>query len=645
MKWRPSLKVMTKKNSKKPQKTEKVFPAKALLFAVLGVLIGLGAAGFALGYYVSGLPEEIFVRRTTVEGFEGQDFEVPFTAFEDLDVAVKTWAEARLLEALELRSERGNVPVTLSALGVSVAWDSVEEELKNYMTSASLFEKTSTYLFGQNVELPVLVDPETLDQTLAQTKIEQGNKNAIFIWENNAVAIQPGQLGYGIEREELLAFLNGSLKASSLPDSLELTLRTSEPEFTEAELTSLLPVAEKLVSRSVTLQDEFGNTWDFALSEHIALVVPAKNEPMASNEWKPWTLDETGFITYLETTLVPEVEEDPSGVVITENADGTYSFEGSARFGKEMIKDRLHADVITALADLNTIDVTEIPLTIPVTTVEPAITVPDSLKAKGVTDLVGLGYSDFGGSPTNRVHNIETGIAQFDGVLIEQGAEFSFMGHMTPVDAEHGFRTELVIKGDETIPEYGGGLCQISSTMFRAALYSGLPITARRNHSYAVSYYARPFGYGLDATVYDPAPDFKFVNDTAGAWLVQAYTEGNSAYYVFYGTNDGRTVSMEGPYSYNYNTVPAQTTFTDKLAPGERELKEYSHTGFTTDWYRTVTYTNTTETVDEDGQPVYLSPYAATVSGVRENIHSVYEARPAKYWEGQAGESEEISEE
>ena len=85
-----------------------------------------------------------------------------------------------------------------------------------------------------------------------------------------------------------------------------------------------------------------------------------------------------------------------------------------------------------------------------------------------------------------------------------------------PFTIEAGYLPELVIKGDEIKPEIAGGLCQVGTTMFRAAMNSGLKITERQNHSLVVSYYndlsnGNP---GTDATIYDPHPDFRFLNDT-----------------------------------------------------------------------------------------------------------------------------------
>jgi vancomycin resistance protein YoaR len=79
---------------------------------------------------------------------------------------------------------------------------------------------------------------------------------------------------------------------------------------------------------------------------------------------------------------------------------------------------------------------------------------------------------------------------------------------------------ELVIKKEGTVPEFGGGLCQVSSTAFRAAMNGGLPITQRRNHAYAVQYYAPQ---GTDATIYPGVVDLKFINDTPGDILIWAF--------------------------------------------------------------------------------------------------------------------------
>lgn len=171
----------------------------------------------------------------------------------------------------------------------------------------------------------------------------------------------------------------------------------------------------------------------------------------------------------------------------------------------------------------------------------------------GINQLIAKGVSSFKGSPKNRRHNIATGIEKFKGLLIPPGATFSFNDNLGPVTAEAGFLPELVIKGSlGTIPELGGGLCQVSTTTFRAAMDAGLPITDRRNHAYAVQYYSPQ---GTDATIYPGSADLKFINDTPGAILIWPYEkDSNTLVFDFYGTNDGRQVTLEKPVVYDRQT-------------------------------------------------------------------------------------------
>jgi vancomycin resistance protein YoaR len=109
---------------------------------------------------------------------------------------------------------------------------------------------------------------------------------------------------------------------------------------------------------------------------------------------------------------------------------------------------------------------------------------------------------------------------------------------------------ELVIKNNKTEPEFGGGICQVSTTVFRAALQSGLKITERKNHAYAVQYY-KP--YGLDATIYIPKPDLQFKNNTPGAILLVPQIDGMRLTFSMFGTSDGRTTVIDGPHILESN--------------------------------------------------------------------------------------------
>ena len=170
------------------------------------------------------------------------------------------------------------------------------------------------------------------------------------------------------------------------------------------------------------------------------------------------------------------------------------------------------------------------------------------IKELEIETLVGRGESDFTGSPKNRRHNIAVGASKFNGVVIGKGEEFSFLKTLGPVDKSTGYLPELVIKVDKTIPEYVGGMCQVSTTCFRAEVNAGLRTTERQNHAYPVQYYSPQ---GTDATVYIPHPDLKFVNDTPGPILIQTRIASNTLTFEFFGKSDGRTVALEGPRTFD----------------------------------------------------------------------------------------------
>jgi vancomycin resistance protein YoaR len=228
----------------------------------------------------------------------------------------------------------------------------------------------------------------------------------------------------------------------------------------------------------------------------------------------------------------------------------------------------------------------------------------DDPQRLGITDLLGVGISNYRNSPPNRIKNIQHGVALVNGTIVQPGETFSLIKTLGPIDGEHQWLSELTIKGDHTEPDFGGGLCQIGTTTFRAALASGLPILERQNHSYSVSYYAPA---GTDATIYDPQPDMRFKNDTLGPILINAYIKGTGVYFEFWGKKDGRSATYTGVKTVTQVTdlvprvsnvvqpPPPKLTETLSLPPGTKKCSELPHAG--EDAIFTYTVTSATGTV------------------------------------------------
>lgn len=247
--------------------------------------------------------------------------------------------------------------------------------------------------------------------------------------------------------------------------------------------------------------------------------------------------------------------------------------------------------------------------------IEPIIN-NDDVNDLGIVELLGTGESDFKGSPSNRIHNIGIGADTLHGVLIKPGEEFSLINTLGDIDGEHGYLQELVIKGDKTIPEYGGGLCQIGTTVFRATLASGLPITQRRNHSYRVSYYEPA---GTDATIYDPWPDYRFINDTGKYILIQTRIVGTKLYFDFWGTKDGRIAMTTQPEIYNIVVPPAKKIIkTTEIPVGTEKCTERAHNGADAKFNYSVQYANAPEPVETVFYSHYIPWQEVCLLGVTE---------------------------
>lgn len=159
------------------------------------------------------------------------------------------------------------------------------------------------------------------------------------------------------------------------------------------------------------------------------------------------------------------------------------------------------------------------------------------------TDLLGKAELSYAGGTEGRNKNIELGVQRINGKVVLPGQEFSFAKAIGVVTAEDGYSEEKIFLNGEVTKGLGGGLCQVSTTLFRSVLDAGLQVTERHNHSYTVSRY----DVGLDATYADPGPDFKFKNDSVYPVEIKGKTEGQKVVFELYGTRDGRVASTTEP--------------------------------------------------------------------------------------------------
>jgi len=214
----------------------------------------------------------------------------------------------------------------------------------------------------------------------------------------------------------------------------------------------------------------------------------------------------------------------------------------------------------------------------------------------GIRERVASGRSYFAGSSASRIRNIEVAAEQFEGVVIPPNGVFSFNNIVRDVSSANGFEDSLVIWGDRTAVGVGGGVCQVSTTVFRAAYEGGFPIVERYNHGYVVDWYGEP---GMDATIFTPTVDFKFRNDTGAYLLIDPVVDSVNGVitFNFYGTRPERTVTVSKPEITDVIKPEAPVyTVDESLTTGQTKQVEWQKDGMTVSVTRTIIENGTTRT-------------------------------------------------
>ncbi|MFA5134928.1 MAG: VanW family protein [Patescibacteria group bacterium] len=455
--------------------------------------------------------------------------------------------------------------------------DATIEQIAGIQAGWNEAEKVYYSVAGWAVPPVVDVDTDRLAETLRHelAKYEQPAVDAsLVIEEGDHISITPEQGGQAFDYEAIVQSAVANL-GSLANRTVTVQLEPDFPRITQSAAASAMNLVQQTLDAAPfvvayedyrwAITEEQVRIWlEFAYADSAVTVELDRDE--------------------LETFLGPIAAE-----IDIETREAKFAMENGkvlefqpSRNGRELL---IEDSIARINEKIRQVGIGDIDLMVEVT--EPVVTT-EHVNNFGIRELIGEGQSNFSGSPKNRRHNITVGAGALNGILIEPGKEFSLVGALGKIEASTGYLPELVIKGNKTVPEYGGGLCQIGTTAFRAALDAGFPITERTNHSYRVSYYEPA---GTDATIYDPKPDFKFINDTEHYVLFTTEIDGNDLTFRFYGTADGRAVEQTQPSIFNL-VRPGDTKLveTTDLAPGEKKCTERAHTGADAEFTRTITY-------------------------------------------------------
>ena len=266
------------------------------------------------------------------------------------------------------------------------------------------------------------------------------------------------------------------------------------------------------------------------------------------------------------TTLHDLYEKDP--------VNATFQFENNRATAFTKEENGLHVEGVQALLQADRlikqwlIQPVKNVVTVATSAVKPQVTLAQT-NSLGIEELIGQGQSNYTHSIPQRIHNLLLGTAKFNGVIVPKGATFSFDDTVGDISSSTGYQPAWIIKDGKTVLGDGGGICQVSTTMFRAIMNAGLPLVEWHAHAYRVGYYENDAKPGLDATVFGPTVDLKFLNDTPASILIQtsADEENHLLYFKLYGKKDGRVAEVSTPIISEVSAAPEPLYQDDPTLP------------------------------------------------------------------------------
>jgi len=456
--------------------------------------------------------------------------------------------------------------------------------------SGSLFQNINDQLNAAQVG--VIVPPVILfDQRVASSylhnlalSIDKPMQEATLVINGLEVASQPGQDGRKLDPDATLVFLNAQMQAFR-DGEVPLVIIEQAPQVIDA--TTQAEAARRLLSGPLVVSVPDAHSGDPGPWQ----IQPADLAPMlrvgrlGSGPGSQYVvqLDRAMLQAYLEP-IAKQVDRPEANARFTFN-DQTGQLEPikASTVGLKMDMDGSLEDIEKAAATGQQAVFLRVKVT------QPQVADTATGSELGITQLITSQTSYFYGSSAARLKNIQMAAANFHGLLVAPGETFSMGQYVGDISLDSGYAEALIIYNGKTIKGVGGGVCQVSTTLFRTVFYAGFPVVERHPHAYRVFYYEQMAGgrnnpnlSGFDATVYFPLVDFKFTNDTPYWLLMETYFNpvSYSLTWKFYSTSDGRTV--DAVFSGPTNPVPAlppTITFNPDAAPGSVSHVDYAAEG------------------------------------------------------------------
>ena len=427
----------------------------------------------------------------------------------------------------------------------------------------------------------------------AQTDIPLVEPNISL--DSTTVNVITGQAGRTVDVQATLRNIEPFLLLQQ-SGNVPMVIKEQTPLSVNVEDTAQL--AETILSQAFTVNpaDDTAGQGPWTIEpEALASLLTIEQKSIEGNRTYALTLNRPALVAYI-SSIAPALQNDPVNARMMFN-DDTRQLEliANAVAGGSVDIEKSVDSILEKLQN------GEHQASLVMQMVEPAVKDTSTAAELGITELVAETTSYYYGSAAARIQNIRAAAANFHGVMVGPGEVFSMAEYLTDISLDNGYAEAPIIVGDQTVDGIGGGICQVSTTVFRNAFYGGFPIVERHPHAYRVGYYEQQSNgwvdnslAGLDATVYVPLVDFKFRNDTPYWLLMETYPTDTSLTWKFYSTSDGREVDWWTTGITDVVTPPDPIYREDPDLPsGTIKQVDWPVNGATVEVYRTVTVNGT----------------------------------------------------
>lgn len=461
--------------------------------------------------------------------------------------------KAKLTEKISVTINDKQNQILTSEIVESIDYDKTVDRAYNYSNSGNLLLdiQSKIKLVFKPINLPLEINynqkefSEILNIIAKPIETKPLSPSAKVL--NNQVVIEKGRNGTVADIDKAMGEVKQNL--SFLKDkNVQIVFIETNEALNDDQANEYRQVAQKFIGSKIELKHEF-DTFILSENELLSFIDPTGNPidnkiiTKISDISRKINRNPQNSVFIVENGKVLEFTPSKDGVTVNESALTNN------------IKDSIN-QIINNGSKTISFEVAVIK--------NPAKIKNEDVNNLGINTLLGRGVSYYKGSIPNRVYNIELAQSKFKGILVAPNEVFSFNNVIGDISALTGYKSAYVIKDGKTVLGDGGGVCQVSTTLFRAILNAGLPIIERRAHSYRVGYYEQGFAPGLDATIYYPTTDLKFKNDTQAYLLIQPVIDTKSSSLVFeiYGTSDGRVATVSKPIITS-STAPAADLYVD----------------------------------------------------------------------------------